>query len=146
MKHLIETFTVLILLNSFHSGNHYFEIDSIQSGALAPLKKGKKVKIDLGEDSFLTSPVGLVVCDGVGGHDFSSKHISLYLSIYYQKAIMTKEKENHNEHSDENEFNKFIYDELLKGVAAYKKIVDEEYEKWKNIQIAKNKDFKEKEN
>lgn len=133
--------TIFIIFFSQHCEEHYFNTNSIEAGTFLPLPKKKNLEIDLGEDSFLTSPVGLVVCDGVGGTRFSSKYFSLYLTVYYQKALIQKEAINKNWFYNEDSFAEFINRSINTGITAYKKTFNGELDKWiQENKLAKKED------
>ena len=65
-----------------------FKTTTISDGAKIEYQKNKLGENPLGEDSIGTTPVSLVVCDGVGGSKISSKFISQYLVNSFQKFIL----------------------------------------------------------
>lgn len=83
-----------------------FETSSIDEGHFQEYPKDKHGVNQLGEDSFGTSKNSLVVCDGVGGSNFSSKYISNLIANDFQISILKKSRSlNSNFFKDDFYFN-----------------------------------------
>ena len=105
-----------------------FAVTEVDDGAFIPYLKDKGVGYSFGEDSFVTTPYGIAVADGVGSSTLASRHIANHLTTtfgqwilgcrYYQKppedlVQLCNIKENINEHEIINDVMSEI---MIKGV------------------------------
>ena len=72
----------------FSSPNYSFAIESPDCSYRIVYPKNKKGLLELGEDSDACTPFSLVVCDGVGGYDYTTKFFSKVLANGYAVSIL----------------------------------------------------------
>lgn len=86
MISLATVFAGLFALNLVQA-RLFFDTKSTKAGTFLAYPKPKNGLEMLGEDSFGTSPVGLVVCDGVGSGFVSSKYISEQVTLGWANFV-----------------------------------------------------------
>ena len=64
-----------------------FAVTQADDGYFIPDWKDKGVGYSFGEDSFVTTPSGIAVADGVGGSRFASLHIAKHLTTSFAQWV-----------------------------------------------------------
>ena len=107
-----------------------FKGTTTTDGDNLPLPKEKHLTKDLGEDSFLTSPVSVVICDGIGGAPFSSAYISMLVAIYHQRAMLHAHYNGQLKSFDKPKFTEFGLQQAKNAILAYNNYVSNIFKKW----------------
>lgn len=126
----IKHITTLFLLSMLLSVEYYFDSTAYNDGSQLPYPKAKHGAEERGEDSLVSSQVAIVVCDGVGGSPFSSKHISSYLADSFQELAYKVTLETNVAKFSARNFYEYYISGLHNAIGRYRKQLTGLYQDW----------------
>ena len=84
LTHLLR----VVLFITIEVGSQWsFAVTQADDGYFIPYWKEKGIGYSFGEDSFVTTPYGIAVADGVGGSKFASLHIARHLTTSFAQWV-----------------------------------------------------------
>lgn len=84
---LPHLFPILLFIAIDVKSQWSFAVRQADDGSFIPYWKDKEIGYSFGEDSFVTTPSGIAVADGVGGSKFASLHIARHLTTSFAQWV-----------------------------------------------------------
>jgi hypothetical protein len=115
-----------------------FKGDATDNGHFIEHKKYKHVRNEMGEDAFLTTPVSIIVADGVGSCLFPATYLARWLSWGVSLSFMRPEMySGKTVFADSEEFRRFVLGSVREAVVDYSQVFNIALHKYELLSQAK---------